>query len=672
MRIFDRGSAAVMELEELYSFIERDFDYLLATDDRYAIVHSSPLLRRASSAEETALPGRRLAEILTDESYESFKDAVREASRTGCGLAVFTPAVRGARSLPLNAKIVQTGRGSVYLFYGRRMDAIAAESEKNERIKELACLYAVAELLHAANSPVDFFSALPDIIARGMQYPERTVVQAVYLGTTYGRECPPGRSFRARLLLGQQNAGEIRVGYRDETLAFLAEEYTLLDQIGRMASLTFELQQLSENLRAKQAAGDELATRLEDRESEIESRTKELESQTKRLGMIDSCLSQVTRDWEESKARLQTLFEAIPDDVAMIDRQRSVVMTNRAGFEPGHRCYETFFLREEPCVDCRLKKIVRGKAPIATTIRDGDRYLQVNATPVFDNNHEVQAIVEFYRDITVEKAYEQQIQQADKLTALGQLVSGIGHEINNPNQFIRGNIKILRQALEDILPILDEHQESRPDLTIARLKYPFFRAHVLTLIDDMAHGSDRIKQIVEGLRSFVGQDDGLLVDRVQINTIVEATVRLVENEVHKRAPICLDLGENIPTFVGNSQKIEQVLVNLIVNASQAMDEGARGRIIIGTRADDRFVIIWVEDNGHGMSEKTMKQIFEPFFTTKRAKGGTGLGLAISYRIAEEHGGVISVASEIGAGTTFTIKIPYAPAEAPAIEDAEDI
>ena len=132
-------------------------------------------------------------------------------------------------------------------------------------------------------------------------------------------------------------------------------------------------------------------------------------------------------------------------------------------------------------------------------------------------------ILEFYRDVTLEKTYDQQLQQADKLASLGQLVSGIGHEINNPNQFIRGNIKIVKQAIEDMLPIVDEYYAAHPDLKIARLNYDFLREHIMTLVDDMAHGSERIKAIVEGLRTFARKDEGLLVDKVDINTLIEAS-----------------------------------------------------------------------------------------------------------------------------------------------------
>ena len=115
---------------------------------------------------------------------------------------------------------------------------------------------------------------------------------------------------------------------------------------------------------------------------------------------------------------------------------------------------------------------------------------EVHALPIFDKNHEVDGIIEFYRDISDKRNYEQQLQQADKLASLGQLVSGIGHEINNPNQFIRGNVKIIRQAMDDILPLVDEYYKTHPDLKVARLNYDFFRQHVITLIDDMSNGSE--------------------------------------------------------------------------------------------------------------------------------------------------------------------------------------
>jgi signal transduction histidine kinase len=139
--------------------------------------------------------------------------------------------------------------------------------------------------------------------------------------------------------------------------------------------------------------------------------------------------------------------------------------------------------------------------------------------------------------------------------------------------------------------------------------------------------------------------------------VIEAATRLVQNEVGKHAEIKLALQPDLPTFTGNSQKIEQVLINLIVNASQAMPDDRKGTIEVHSRAEDGSVVVEVRDNGKGMSEKTVKQIFDPFFTTKRASGGTGLGLPIAYRIVEEHGGTIAVTSQLGLGSTFQVRFP---------------
>lgn len=154
------------------------------------------------------------------------------------------------------------------------------------------------------------------------------------------------------------------------------------------------------------------------------------------------------------------------------------------------------------------------------------------------------------------------------------------------------------------------------------------------------------------------RDEGLLIDKVDLNAIIRETVRLVHNQIHKTADVGLELAENLPEFNGNVQKIEQVLINLIINAGQAIPEQRRGLIEVITEYDDTDIIVHVRDNGSGMSEGTSRQVFDPFFTTKRARGGTGLGLSIVYRIIEEHGGTISISSKIGEGTKFTMVIPH--------------
>jgi signal transduction histidine kinase len=649
----------MIRLDNLYSFMETSFDYLVVLDAEERVLHASGLLKRDGFIEPGKPEGRFLGEIVTPPSLITFRSAMAQARGGNRANAVFTTEGENARSIPLKAGCGATDGGEVFLFFGNKLGAFRKlqEWEKNERIKELSCLYDVAEWIEDSGSISDFFSGLSRRLAAGMLYPEEAIVYSTYQGNEYGQKPTSFNYISVRLVVGGQDKGEIRVGYYSEKRQLLPEEQRMLDEIGRMLSLALERKELKERLINKQAEEAGFNLRLEELQREITKRTAELEEQNKKLSLVNSYLETVKGGWEGSKATLEAMFKAIPDEVVLIDNHRKVIMSNREHVDAGTFCYASFFGRDRPCEDCRLARILRDKTPVTVTMKRENQFLQVHALPIYNEGHEVDGIMEFYRDVTLEKTYEQQLQQADKLASLGQLVSGIGHEINNPNQFIRGNIKILKQSLEDLLPIVEEYVGTHPDLTVAKLNYDFWRKHIMTLVDDMDHGSQRIKGIVEGLRTFARKDEGLLVDTIDVNTLIETTTRLVHNEVHKHADIALALGEALPAFTGNAQKIEQVLVNLLVNAGQAMRDDARGLIAVRTRADGPDVCIDIEDNGVGMNEKTLKQIFDPFFTTKRAKGGTGLGLAIAYRIVEEHGGRIAVTSKQGVGTTFTIRIP---------------
>lgn len=656
----------MLKLENLYTFMGNNFDYLLVIDDAEKVVHTSKLFARDSSPDGESLEGRKISDLINPSSLNTFRSAMAQARAGGRGISVFTPVDYDSISIPLKTGHTYLLDGEAYIFFSNKLTELGRreEWEKEERAKELSCLYNVAEFIEVSESIDEFFTKLPHILSRGMLYQEEAVVYSEYQGVEYGQK-PAGNEYIAvQLIVGNEHKGEIRVGYLDDKHELLPEEQKMLDEIGRILHLALERKEFRARLTLKQGEEAEFNERLIELTKEVKTRTKELEEQRSNLDIVNSYLNRVEGNWEETKGRLETVFKAIPDQVVLIDKKRKVVMTNREDVVPGDYCFRSFFGREKPCDDCRLARILQDKTPVTLTMRNEDKYLQVHALPVFNQDHEVDGILEFYRDITLEKTYDQQLLQADKLASLGQLVSGIGHEINNPNQFIRGNVKIIKQSLEDILPIIDEYAEAHPDFQVARLKYDFFREHIMTLVDDMAHGSERIKGIVEGLRTFVRKDEGLLVDTVDINTLIEASTRLVHKEVHKYADIELDLTGDLPTFTGNAQKIEQVMINLIVNASEAMREDVKGLVTVRTRLEGNTIIVDVKDNGVGMNQQTIKQIFDPFFTTKRAKGGTGLGLAIAYRIIEEHGGNVSVQSKAGAGTTFTIRIPAGASKQP--------
>jgi two-component system, NtrC family, sensor kinase len=337
----------------------------------------------------------------------------------------------------------------------------------------------------------------------------------------------------------------------------------------------------------------------------------------------------------------------------------------------------------------RISRPVQAMATAAREVAEGDYAQKVDAT----SHDEVGFLAESFNRMTSEleradherresaeilerkveqrtaelKTMQAQMLQSDKLASIGELVSGIAHEINNPNTFIRGNITIVAEALETILPILDEEASRNPGLKVARLPYAHFRENIEQLVADIRSGADKIMNIVSDLKKFARHDEGLLSEDVDANSAIDSCLRLVHNQVKRVAKVHLELAPDLPTFKGNVQKIEQVLVNIIINAAQAIEEKKQpGNINIFTfLVAKSHVNIRIADDGIGMSEDTKKRIFDPFFTTKRHKHGTGLGLSIAYGIVTEHGGTIEVDSKPGDGSEFRIAIPLSrPPKAP--------
>jgi len=399
----------------------------------------------------------------------------------------------------------------------------------------------------------------------------------------------------------------------------------------------------------------------ENLEKNVRERTLDLENQKDLLIKKNQELMTLTEKLRESKSRLQILFNAITDTVIVIDSDLNILMSNQRTIGNKGKCFKKVFNREQPCQDCLVVRVFEQKTSVRQEKEVDDGYYLLQAYPVLDSDGNVTGALEISRVITKEKNLERQLLQADKLASLGQLVSGIGHEINNPNTFIRGNLYIIQEAMNDIFPILDQYHKSNSDAKIARLDYDIFRQSVPVLIDDMVQGANRIKGIVDGLRKFAKKDEGLLNEMVNLNTITEACLRLADNQIRRTADVKVTLDPALPSVVGNSQKLQQVIVNILINASQAISN-PRGTIHVISQFNDKEVVLRVRDDGKGMDERTIKQIFDPFFTTKRQQGGTGLGLSIAYGIIKEHQGRIDVESKVGVGTTFCIYIPRNPEE----------
>jgi signal transduction histidine kinase len=256
---------------------------------------------------------------------------------------------------------------------------------------------------------------------------------------------------------------------------------------------------------------------------------------------------------------------------------------------------------------------------------------------------------------------QQQLVQSEKLVSLGRLSAGMAHEINNPIQFIQGNMRILSEAMDGMLPIVDKHFESNPGFKVARLDYPLFRQHISTLLKDMSNGTVRIADIVRDLKKFARADGAAMDEWVDVNESVRASLRLVHNKM-KRYKVTSELDPDLPKVKGSANKIDQVVVANLINASEALGETPDGAIDVRTVHDPKRmrVSICISDNGPGMTEEVKDRLFDPFFTTKQKTGGMGLGLSVAYGIIKDHQGSIDVDTKLGEGTTLRYHLPTVP------------
>jgi PAS domain S-box-containing protein len=257
------------------------------------------------------------------------------------------------------------------------------------------------------------------------------------------------------------------------------------------------------------------------------------------------------------------------------------------------------------------------------------------------------------------KMHQQQLMQAGKMVALGTLVSSVGHEINNPNNFIMLNAPLLKEAWQHVLPILDEYYERDRDFTIGSVGYTEMRDRIPRLLSGISDGSKRINEIVEDLRGFLKRDASDMNQSVDVNAVLRSAISLLSNMINKSTShFSVNYGNNLPKLKGNSHRLEQVFINLIQNACQALSDNRKG-IILSTSFDEKTssILVKVQDEGVGIPPEVLPRIADPFFTTKSNSGGIGLGLSISSRIIKEHGGTLVFASEPGKGTIAEITLP---------------
>jgi PAS domain S-box-containing protein len=289
-----------------------------------------------------------------------------------------------------------------------------------------------------------------------------------------------------------------------------------------------------------------------------------------------------------------------------------------------------------------------------------------NAVVYRDDRNEVRGVFAAARDVTQlleaqQEAHlrQQQLVQADKMVSLGILVSGVAHEINNPNYFIRSNAEVLRDVWKDAMPLLNDYYEQNGDFLLGGLDYSDLRDRIARLCEDVVGGSVRIQSIVNELRDFARLDPEDRMENLNVVDAIASATTLLANMLRKSTKhFSFSHEDGLPPVRGNYQRIEQVFINLLQNACQALPDPTRG-IAVTVRLDGESnrVVAMVCDEGSGISEESLAHIMDPFFTTKRDSSGMGLGLSIAATIVREHHGTIEFISKVGEGTTAVVAFP---------------
>ncbi len=268
------------------------------------------------------------------------------------------------------------------------------------------------------------------------------------------------------------------------------------------------------------------------------------------------------------------------------------------------------------------------------------------------------------------RSNQAQLVHSEKMASVGQLAAGIAHEINNPVGFVKSNIGMLNDYVGIFKNLLGEYAQladgvrqgpvngqadvlERIDRIVQDENLDFVLGDVDNLLSESLTGADRVREIAQSLKSFARLDEAEMQE-ADLNEGLQVTLRMISNEIKYHCTVHEDL-QPLPKILCYPGQLNQVFMNLIVNASQAIQD--QGEIAIETRELEDEVLVRISDTGEGIPKKNIPKLFNPFFTTKPIGEGTGLGLSVSYGIIKRHNGRIEVESELGAGTTFSIYLP---------------
>jgi two-component system NtrC family sensor kinase len=391
------------------------------------------------------------------------------------------------------------------------------------------------------------------------------------------------------------------------------------------------------------------------------------------IGQEERKLRERTDEMETIVNGIQDFILVITPDMEIIDANESFLTKMRCTREDviGKKCYQVYHKIDHPCnggeTDCPLKEVVRNKRQVrkiqTRLMPDGQRrYYEVNNYPIWEKDGKISKFIHISRDITQHKKEEEELTRRleqmvedrtrqlkethekllhqDKMSSLGKLSASVVHEINNPIAGILNLILLMKR-------IASEEAVTQKEIDQFK-KY----------LDLMENETRRTSRIVSNLLAFARQSK-IAPTRLSVNQLIEKTLFLNSNQLKiDGVKVDTKLDPNLPDLLGSEDQLQQVFMNMLSNAAEAMEPGG-GRLTIETKhllREDKLQINF-KDTGPGIPEDDIPKLFEPFFTTKKKGKGVGLGLSVAYGIIQEHNGSIYVKSEVEQGTTFQVKLP---------------
>ncbi|WP_163576902.1 sensor histidine kinase [Halomonas faecis] len=421
---------------------------------------------------------------------------------------------------------------------------------------------------------------------------------------------------------------------------------------------------------------DEVYRELLDNETALEEKNRELEQSQSFMLSVLAAMSDILLVCDR-RGHISQVNRAFMDLVGMTERELigqplSAMLGDEAS--RARLCQPTRFRRahDEPIHDCEVS--------FCSPSSPDPRPVAVNCSPLLDASRRVTGMVIVGRPVgELRQAYQalndahqslkrtqQQLVQSEKLASLGQLVAGVAHELNNPIGFVLGNVFALRRYTERIMCYLEAVHRQAPLDELHRLRTELRIDHLLadlpSLVEGTVEGAERTQDIVDALKRFSASDERL--DQfVDLSQVVARSLHWVERATPRRLDMSNDLPETLVVH-GSESQLQQVVINLLNNALDAMQESPQPRLCISGEVQDGLVTVRFHDDGPGVDPSVMGRIFDPFFTTKPVGSGTGLGLSVSYGIVDRHGGRLEVDNHPQGGAVFRLTLPAARSEGP--------